>query len=66
MVIVPANGTEDRGFESRGGEVFRALNIAMLFFVARHCYCVYLNEKNVKNVKKNEKIEKRYITKNKK
>jgi hypothetical protein len=27
---------------------------------------VYLNEKNVKNVKKNEKIEKRYITKNKK
>jgi hypothetical protein len=49
-VIVSANGTEDRGFESRQG----AKILGFLFFVTRinssHYYCAFSSEKKEKNL----------------
>jgi hypothetical protein len=54
VVIVSANGTKDRGFESRQDVRFLGLwNCSLL--INLQCCCVYLSEINVKNTRKEEK-----------
>jgi hypothetical protein len=52
VVIVSANRTENRRFESlQGVKVSRTLYIVLLPFVnLSHCHCVYLSEMNAKKL----------------
>jgi hypothetical protein len=52
VVIVSANGTEDRGFEVRIQAGYKVLRIFTLQFYSlslyAHCYCLYWSEISVK------------------
>jgi hypothetical protein len=53
---VSANGTEDRGFETRHGTRFLGLYtmLCCTLQLNKHRYCMYLSEMNLENVLKSK------------